>query len=120
MPPDFRTAPGQAAILQDSLSKDVEIKGKLKFATALLIDGKVEGEISSEGELTVGENADIRGEIRTQSVIVYGKVNGTIEVSGRCDLRSGAYFAGDVTAARLTIQDGATFLGRSEVAKKPA
>ncbi|HJY19558.1 MAG TPA: polymer-forming cytoskeletal protein, partial [Chthoniobacterales bacterium] len=48
---------------KDVLSSDVEIKGSIKFQKELLIDGKVEGEIHSDGVLTIGENADIRGEI---------------------------------------------------------
>ncbi len=44
---------------KDVLSSDVEIKGTIKFQKELLIDGKVEGEINSDGALTVGENADI-------------------------------------------------------------
>ena len=59
------------------LSADVEIKGSIKFQSELTIDGKVEGEISSNGVLTVGENAEIKGEIKTKSVTVLGKVHGT-------------------------------------------
>src|SRR6201987_457996 len=57
---------------KDVLSSDVEIKGSIKFQKELLIDGKVEGEINSDGVLTIGENADIRGEIKTKSITVYG------------------------------------------------
>src|SRR5437764_9437644 len=63
---------------KDILSSDVEIKGSIKFQKELLIDGKVEGEINSDGVLTIGENADIRGEIKTKSITVYGKVQGNI------------------------------------------
>ena len=42
---------------KDILSSDVEIKGSIKFQKELLIDGKVEGDINSDGILTVGENA---------------------------------------------------------------
>jgi hypothetical protein len=62
------------------LSADVEIKGSIKFQNELTIDGKVEGEITSAGILTVGENAEIRGEIKTKSVTVLGKVHGNITV----------------------------------------
>jgi cytoskeletal protein CcmA (bactofilin family) len=100
---------------KDVLSSDVEIKGSIKFQKELLIDGKVEGEINSDGVLTIGENADIRGEIKTKSITVYGKVHGNITVAERCELKSKCTLQGDLKAARLVIEDGATFIGKSEV-----
>ena len=100
---------------KDVLSSDVEIKGSIKFQKELLIDGKVEGEINSDGVLTIGENADIRGEIKTKSITVYGKVHGNITVAERCELKSKCTLQGDLKAARLVIEEGATFIGKSEV-----
>jgi cytoskeletal protein CcmA (bactofilin family) len=100
---------------KDVLSSDVEIKGSIKFQKELLIDGKVEGEINSEGVLTIGENADIRGEIKTKSITVFGKVQGNITVNERCELKSKCTLQGDLKAARLIIEEGATFIGKSEV-----
>src|SRR6266487_3760593 len=100
---------------KDILSSDVEIKGSIKFQKELLIDGKVEGEINSDGVLTIGENADIRGEIKTKSITVYGKVHGNITVGERCELKSKCTLQGDLKAARLVIEEGATFIGKSEV-----
>jgi cytoskeletal protein CcmA (bactofilin family) len=97
------------------LSSDVEIKGSIKFQNDLTIDGKVEGEIASPGNLTVGENAEIRGEIKTKSVTVQGKVHGNITVDERCELKARAVLQGDLKATRLVIEDGATFVGKSEV-----
>jgi cytoskeletal protein CcmA (bactofilin family) len=101
--------------VKDILSKDVEIKGSIKFQKEMLIDGKVEGEIHSDGVLTIGENADIRGEIKTKSITVYGKVHGNITVGERCELKSRSTLQGDLKAARLVIEEGATFIGKSEV-----
>jgi cytoskeletal protein CcmA (bactofilin family) len=100
---------------KDVLSSDVEIKGTIKFQKELLIDGKVEGEINSDGALTVGENADIRAEIKTKSITIYGKVQGNVTVSERCELKSKCTLQGDLKAARLIIEEGATFIGKSEV-----
>jgi cytoskeletal protein CcmA (bactofilin family) len=100
---------------KDVLSSDVEIKGSIKFQKELLIDGKVEGEINSDGVLTIGENADIHGEIKTKSITVYGKVHGNITVGERCELKSKCTLQGDLKAARLVIEEGATFIGKSEV-----
>jgi cytoskeletal protein CcmA (bactofilin family) len=100
---------------KDTLSSDVEIKGSIKFQKELLIDGKVEGDIVSDGVLTIGENADIRAEIKTKSITVYGKVHGNITVAERCELKSRSTLQGDLKAARLVIEEGATFIGKSEV-----
>jgi len=100
---------------QNILSADVEIKGSIKFQNELTIDGKVEGEITSAGTLTVGENAEIRGEIKTKSATVLGKVHGNITVDDRCELKARAVLYGDLKASRLVIEEGATFVGKSEV-----
>ncbi len=102
------------------LSKDVEIKGTVRFTNELIIDGKIEGEISSDGALTVGENADIRGNIMTRSVTILGRIHGNVTVTERCELKGRAQLVGDLKAARLVIDDGATFVGNSEVSKVPA
>ena len=96
------------------LSGDVEIEGSITFQKELLIDGKVQGQITSDGVLTIGENADIRGEIKTKSVTVHGKVHGNITAE-RCELKSKCTLQGDLTAARLIIEEGAAFIGNSQI-----
>ena len=101
---------------KNSLANDVEIKGSIKFANEFTFDGKIEGEITSnDGILTVGENGSVQGEVKAKSVIVMGKVNGNITVQERCELRSRSQLIGDLRATRLIIEEGATFVGKSEV-----
>ncbi len=97
------------------LSSDVEIKGTIKFSNDLVVDGKIEGHINSDGSLTVGENARIKAEIKTRSVIIYGKVHGNIEVTDRVELKANAELVGDIKAASLSIESGAIFVGKSTV-----
>ena len=95
------------------LSSDVKIKGSIRFQKELVIDGKIQGQIISDGVLTIGENADVRGEIKTKSVTVFGKVHGNITAE-RCELKSMSALEGDLKAARLVIEEGATFIGSSQ------
>ena len=75
-----------------------------------------QGQISSvDGILTVGENADVGAEVKSKTVIVKGKVHGNITVQERCELHSHSQLIGDLKAARLVIEEGATFVGKSEV-----
>jgi cytoskeletal protein CcmA (bactofilin family) len=97
------------------LSSDVEIKGSVKFTNDLVIDGKIEGQISSEGNLTIGENARIKAEISTATIIVYGKVHGNLTATDRIELKASAEVVGDIKAKVLSIEAGAIFVGKSTV-----
>src|SRR5215469_13332295 len=96
-----------------TLSSNVEIEGSITFQKELLIDGKVQGQINSGGVLTIGENAVIRGKIKSKSVTVHGKVRGNITAE-RCELKSRSTLQGDLKAARLIVEEGATFIGSSQ------
>ena len=100
------------------LSRGVSIKGTVKFRDELLIDGEVEGTIDSTGELTVGEHASIKGEIRSKSVKVRGTVEGDIFATERCELQAGCTLQGDIEAPRLVVDENATFLGSAKVTPK--
>ena len=104
-----------ASATRNVLSSDVEIKGTVKFTNDLVVDGKIEGEISSDGNLTVGENARLKAEIKTATVVVYGKVHGNINATDRVELKSSAEVVGDIKAKTLCIEAGAIFVGKSTV-----
>ena len=104
--------PGSA---RNVLNSDVSVVGTLNFTDDLLIDGNVEGEIYSDGILTVGTNASIQAEIKTKSAIIHGKVTGNVTVTDRVELSSTAELVGDVVASTLAVQAGAVFIGRSTV-----
>jgi len=108
-------APAVGGATRNILSSDVEIKGTVKFANDLVVDGKIEGEITSTGNLTVGENARLKAEIRTGTVVVYGKVHGNITAASHIELKASAEVIGDIKAATLSIEAGAIFVGKSTV-----
>ncbi|HSH38860.1 MAG TPA: polymer-forming cytoskeletal protein [Chthoniobacterales bacterium] len=97
------------------LSSGVSIKGSVKFGSELVIDGYVEGSITSGGRLTIGEHAEIKGEIRTKIITVHGTVEGDIIAEERCELRSGCTLKGDIEAPRLVVDEEATFLGSAKI-----
>jgi cytoskeletal protein CcmA (bactofilin family) len=100
------------------LGADVTIKGSIRFSHDLVIDGTVEGDVSSDGTLTVGQHAVVKGEIKTRSVIILGHMEGNITTQDRCELRSTATLIGDISAGTLTIAEGAAFFGQSHIGKR--
>lgn len=105
-----------------TLSSGVSIKGSVKFQKELTLDCEVEGRIDSQGRLTVGKQAKIKGDIKTRSVIVDGTVNGNITAGERCELRAGCTVNGDIEAPRLVVDEAASFVGSAKIAtqKVPA
>lgn len=103
-----------------TLSRGVSIKGSVKFSKELLIDCEIEGKIEATGRLTIGKNAQIKGEIRTKSVVVDGTVDGNITAGERCELRAGCTVRGDIESPRLVVDEAATFIGSAKIATPKA
>jgi cytoskeletal protein CcmA (bactofilin family) len=106
-------SPAQSAA---HLGSSLEIKGQITGAEDLQIDGKVDGPISLRGhELTVGSTARLNSEIHAGEVIVSGKVVGNVHARGRVDIKKDGSIIGDISSARICIEDGAHFKGRIEI-----
>ena len=97
------------------LGSDVEIKGNLKFSGELTFEGKLDGEIQTDGTLNLGDSAVINGNINAQSVVVRGKITGNISAKEKIDIKSKTELFGDIRAAKLAVEEGVTFVGKTEV-----
>jgi len=98
------------------LGASIQIKGQVSGDEDLQIDGKVDGPISLRGhELIVGSTAQLNSEIHAGEVVVSGKVVGNVHARGRVDIRKDGSVSGDISTARISIEDGAHFKGRIEI-----
>jgi len=100
---------------KNTLNSDVEIKGNLKFASELSFDGKLDGDVQSDGALELGSNATVTGNVHVKTVVVRGKVNGNINAKEKIEVKAKAEVFGDIKAANLNIEEGVTFVGKIEV-----
>jgi cytoskeletal protein CcmA (bactofilin family) len=100
------------------ISPDAEFKGSLKFKDSLRIDGSFEGEIESQGTLFVGKSGLVKAEIHVGNIIIEGKIEGNITCDDKIELRSTAKMFGDIQAARLTIAEGVSIVGKCSVSSQ--
>jgi cytoskeletal protein CcmA (bactofilin family) len=106
-PPETRSnAEGRAYL--DSGSK---ISGKLWCEGAIRIDGQVDGEITAEESLVIGESAVVTAQIKAISIVVAGKASGDIIASRRLEIRPSARVTGNITSPVLIVHEGAMFEG---------
>lgn len=97
------------------LTSDVEIKGNLKFSGELTFEGKLDGEITTDGTLNLGDGAVVNGNINATNVVVRGKINGNVTAKEKIDIKSKTELFGDIRASKLAIEEGVTFVGKTEV-----
>ena len=89
------------------------ITGKLNCEANLRIEGKFNGQIESQGDVTVGEYAEARSNIQAKEVIIAGKVYGDIAATGKLTITPTGQMFGDVSSASLIIMEGGALSGTS-------
>ena len=98
------------------LGTTLEIEGKITGEEDLYIDGKVEGPISLQGQrLNVGRTGQLHCEVTAREVVVHGRVTGNLHARERVEIKKGGSVIGDITTARISIEDGAYFKGRADI-----
>ena len=101
-----------------TIGKSVVVKGELSGSEDLIVDGEVEGSISLRGQsLTVGPNGRVRANVEARNVILHGRVDGDVHATERVELRKTASLTGDISTARISIEDGAFFKGTIDIQK---
>ena len=100
------------------LGASLHVKGEISGNEDLLIDGSVEGLIQlDDRKLTVGTTAKVTADIIAREVVVYGNVKGNLRAKDRIEIKKDGSVNGDLTTARISIEDGAYFKGSIEIDK---
>jgi cytoskeletal protein CcmA (bactofilin family) len=105
-----------APVDQATIGRTLVIKGEISGSEALYIDGRIEGKIiMPESRVTVGRNGKVDASIQAREVVVMGKVTGNIDCSDRVDIRAEGSVSGDISTARISVEDGAALKGGIQV-----
>ena len=109
------------------LGADSRIEGTVEFKGTIRLDGRVKGNIHSNGgTLIIGEKAVIHADIRVDSIVVMGEVNGSIDAQNRVEVYPPGRVNGDIEAGVISIEPGGVFTGncsmktKAGTIKKPA
>jgi cytoskeletal protein CcmA (bactofilin family) len=98
------------------LGASLHVKGEISGNEDLHIDGSVEGLVQLEDrKLTVGASAKLAADVVAREVVVYGSVKGNLRARDRIEIKKDGSVVGDLTTARIMIEDGAYFKGSIEI-----
>lgn len=98
--------------LNTIIGKGSVINGKVSIRNSVRIEGRIIGEISSTGTVTIGSKGEVEGDIVAVNAVIGGKVKGSIKASERIILETNSILIGDLKTAKLTIDEGAMFEGK--------
>lgn len=94
------------------VGKETEIIGTIRAKGSVRIDGKLEGDLVTAGDIVVGEGGTIQAkEIKGRNALISGTVYGAVEVQDKLELFPTAKLYGDILVGALIIGEGATFKG---------
>jgi cytoskeletal protein CcmA (bactofilin family) len=97
------------------ISKGVKIEGKLSCSGNIRLDGEVQGDISSEGVVIIGENGKVNGQINADSITIGGRVAGTVRAKDKVVLEAKANLKGDIITKIMMVEAGAIFNGNTKM-----
>ena len=97
-----------------TLGRTISIKGELRIADDLTLEGHVEGPVFCDGSLIVGPSADVSGDVIARDITVFGRFDGQLVATDFVDICADASVSGRVVAQRFILDDAAKFNGRSE------
>lgn len=100
------------------IGKSITIRGELSGSEDLFLDGVLEGSVTvPEGRITIGPNGRIKANLVARDIVIFGQVSGDVQATASVDLRQSAALKGDITAARLAIEENATIQGKADLSR---
>lgn len=106
---DFTATAPKVKVAASVLSSDLTITGNLKTTGDIQVEGTIEGDIRAH-LLTIGESANVRGEVIADDIVINGRVQGTVR-GLKVRLTSSARVEGDIIHKTIAIESGAQFEG---------
>lgn len=107
----FSSKKNESSELNAFLGVGTEYRGKLDFVGTVRIDGRFEGEISTEGTLILGRKATVTGSVRVGKLTSCGRIEGDVTVKERAVLEKTSVINGSLRTPSLVVEQGAVIEG---------
>lgn len=101
--------------IETIIGRNTQFKGTISGEGNIRIDGNLEGEISSGGNVIVGEMGEVIANVKARNILISGVVRGNVEVTEKLEILNSGKLYGDVSAAILSVSEGAVFKGNSNM-----
>ena len=120
---DYMTPSAAPKVLDEraTIGSSILVKGDLSGEEHLLIQGRVEGQITLDGnDLTVGSRGRVKADVHAKTINIEGEVRGNLFGEEKIVIRKTGNVKGNLVAPRVSLEDGATFKGSIDMGVTPA
>ena len=91
------------------------ISGNIDTKADFRLDGKLVGNINSEGKSVIGPTGEVQGDIVCKSIDIEGRFAGKLIAEGMLNVKLKAHITGEVTVGKLAVEPGAKFEASCEM-----
>jgi|SRR5665213_1733015 len=86
------------------------VDGNLTAPAFARIDGQVTGDVKIEQGLILGEKGAITGNVTTKELVVYGTIQGNLQVQS-LEIKASGKITGEIKTQVLSVENGAIYNG---------
>src|SRR6476660_7243866 len=97
------------------LAKGVLLRGEIHVEGTVRIDGRLDGDIQTKGQVIIGEDGLVQGTITAGTVISSGRIKAKVTANDRVQLMKTATLIGEVLTPILIIEEGAKLQGVTDM-----
>ena len=95
-----------------TIGTNVTVNGKISFQREICVNGVFEGQFEGNGKIVVGPEGFVKADMDLYEAEISGKVEGNITVKYRLILSGNAEVKGNITAPRLSVDEGVSIIGQ--------
>jgi cytoskeletal protein CcmA (bactofilin family) len=97
------------------LAKGVVLKGEIHVEGTVRIDGRLDGDIETKGQVIIGEDGLVQGTITAGSVVSSGRIKAKVMANERVHLMKTATLIGEVLTPVFLMEEGAKLQGTTDM-----
>lgn len=105
-------------VIETILGANSQIEGNLVSQGSLRVDGKMHGNVNLKGNLIVGEEGSLEGEVIAKNIVIAGKITGNIKALEKVEINKTGILLGDINSKFVVIEEGSHFTGNCKMELK--
>ena len=107
-----KTQSERIELFSTTIDSKVSIEGSIISASPIHMSGKLNGDIRCEGDVFIGPEGFLNGNIYAENVFISGIVEGAVETEGFLKILGTGKLYGNIVVRRLVTEEGAVFEGK--------